>query len=305
MKIGVTINFNFTGFRVSINIFILGVFIGALLTGAMAEYMLTLGFIAAHEAAHMLFAFISGAKVYSLRILPVGLNAEIDDTCCSRGQRILIYGAGPLCSLLISGLFFLMLFNNYIHSPLIALGAIINMYLGVFNLIPIVPLDGGRLFLELLSSRYGIFKVEKVLRSLSILLSMGILLLGVAAYILKRSNPSLLFIGVYILMSLSKSKEEAAFMNIKSFIFRKSKIAEKGVYPARAIVVIKSMRLREAIKAMDHVDKFHIVHVLDEDFKVVKVLTEQEILDWLIIASQDATFDNLLQIEYNVHSGNI
>ncbi len=296
-----TIEIKLSHFRVSINVLILFAFLAALFTGTQREYLLTLGFIAAHEAAHMLLAIMSGAKVHSLRILPVGLNAEIQDACCSRGQRILIYGAGPFCSILISGLFFILMNNKL--SSISTLGAIINLYLGVFNLIPVLPLDGGRLLMELLSSKHGIFKVEKVLRFLSVVLSLTIIIIGITAYVFKKGNLSLLFIGVYILMGIKKSREEAAFMNIKSFIYKKSRITQKGIYPVRDIVVLKSTKLTEVIKAMDHTDKFHLVHVLDDNFKVVKVLTEQELLDSLIKTAPEATFDNLLHIEYNVHSG--
>ena len=85
-------------------------------------------------------------------------------------------------------------------------------------------------------------------------------------------------------------------MNLKNFIFRRSRIIRKGIYPVREIVVMKNVKLSEVIKAMDYANMFHLVNVLDDELRVVKVMTEQEILDALMLNNVDTTFDKLLAI---------
>lgn len=82
-------------------------------------------------------------------------------------------------------------------------------------------------------------------------------------------------------------------MNIKNLVYKRSRFLRKGVYPGRELVVIKTMRLGDIVKDMDF-DRFHIIYVVDEDMKLVKVFTEQEILDSMSKCSGEISFDELI-----------
>jgi len=79
----------------------------------------------------------------------------------SRGHRILISLAGPFAGFLLAGLIFgfLMLFPaTFQHLPILARRALmillgVNVYWGVFNLIPVLPLDGGHVLEQALGPK--------------------------------------------------------------------------------------------------------------------------------------------------------
>lgn len=295
------LEFNVGSSKLTIHISILAFLAAALITKTLTAYLSTVFFIFIHELGHTTAAVISGAKVYNIRLLPVGFNAAIDDGACSKGQRVFIYGAGPCVSFLLAGISFILLILLP-DSSIFKAGTYINIYLGSFNLLPVLPLDGGKIAMELLSTRYGTLRTSKKLQLVSVVLAISIMLVGIISFIGGSSNASLIVIGIYILMCIRGNKEEAAFMNIKNFLFRRSRIMRKGVYPAREIVVLKHVKLSEVIKAMDYIDRFHIINVLDDNFRVIKVMTEQEVLDAIIGNTPDTTFDKLVQMEYNVHN---
>lgn len=299
MKAAFSIHKNIGGIKVSVNIFILFFVAAAIIAGTLPEYLLTILFIFAHEAGHMAAAILSKAAVYGIRLLPVGFNAEIDDGICSKGQRIFIFGSGPCVSFSLAVLLTILVHFNIANS-LVRLGIYANLYLGIFNLLPVLPLDGGKIAMELLSAKFGVLRTGRVLQLISALISAIIVLTGIIVFIDNRSNVSLIIIGLYILMCIKTNKEETALMNIKSLLFRKSRVIRKGIYPAREIVVLKHVKLAEVIKACDYIDRFHIVNVLDDDLKVIKVMTEQELIEAIIRNTPDTTFDNLMHIEYNV-----
>lgn len=83
-------------------------------------------------------------------------------------------------------------------------------------------------------------------------------------------------------------------MNIKYLVYKRSRFLKKGVYPGRELVVIQNMRLGDIIKNMDF-DRFHIIYVLDEDMKLVRVFTEQEIIDNLSKYDSEMSFEELIK----------
>lgn len=85
-----------------------------------------------HETCHMLALFLTGTKILGLRIRPMGM--EIHTMPMPLGAELLCAAAGPAGSLLL--LVFLRVF------PRLAICALAQ---GLFNLIPLYPLDGGRI----------------------------------------------------------------------------------------------------------------------------------------------------------------
>src|SRR5438445_11689681 len=116
-----------------------------------------LGFIAAvllfvsvllHELAHSLVARRRGLPVKNITLFIFGGVSNIEQEPTSAGVEFQMSLVGPLMSLLISGLSFLLfVIIGRGNSPLAAILeylAVANLLLGLFNLIPGFPLDGGR-----------------------------------------------------------------------------------------------------------------------------------------------------------------
>lgn len=240
-------------------------------------------------------AVLCGGKVYQLRFLPVGLNALIEDGPCSKWDRIRIYTSGPLINFLLSGLGFL-LNSYYLFAPdSMRFFILINASLFIFNMIPILPMDGGRILREALSLKLGMFLAGRYTRSISRLLSLFLIMVGAVQIFYNVRNFSLILIGIYIFFTLKYEERETALMNVKNMIYRRSRLLNKGIYPARDLVVLKSLHLGEIIKAMDF-DRFHIIHVLDDDLKVVRVMTEHEVIEAMLKYNAEITFDELLKL---------
>lgn len=104
--------------------------------------------VLAHELAHSLVARARGLPVKNITLLIFGGISNIEREPERPGIEFQMALVGPLTSLLIGGLSFLLLWTiRSGASPLVAiLGylAVTNTLLGLFNLIPGFPLDGGR-----------------------------------------------------------------------------------------------------------------------------------------------------------------
>ena len=292
------VDFRLKGTRIQIDLLILPVFLTAIIGNLIQEYSITLGFIIIHELGHIAVGTMCGAKLSSFRLLPVGVNAAIEDLQCSKTQKILIYIAGPLVNIVIA----ICLYWVHVWDVPVLGGStfkimpavIINLWLAIFNLIPVPPLDGGRIAMELLSGRLGLFRANKLVNLISLFFSLVIISIGTVVLIRSRYNGSFILIGVYILFLLKKNKKEAAILNMKNFILKRSAIVRKGIFPEREIAVMKDVKLLDLVKSMDYSNVFHIIKVLDNDLHVIKSITEQDVLNTIMEGVSDITIEEML-----------
>ncbi len=287
------LDFRLKGTKIQIDLLILPVFLATIFGKLLMEYSMALGFIICHELGHIAVATICGAKLNNFRLLPVGVNASIDDLECSKTQKILIYVAGPLVNIVVAVSLY------WVHIREVSVwGAstfkimpaiIINIWLAIFNLIPVPPLDGGKISMEILSGCLGLFRANKLMHIFSMFFSFVIICIGTVVLIKSGYNGSFILIGVYILFLLRKNKKEAAILNMRNLILKRSAIIRKGIVPVREIAVMKDVKLLDLVKSMDYSNVFHIIKVLDNDLNLIRSVTEQDVLNALMEGFTDIT----------------
>lgn len=110
--------------------------------------------IVLHELGHALVARLFGIPVRSITLFLLGGVAQIGQEAKSPLAELLIAVIGPTVSLLIAGLCFaLMLLVGGAHTaPGVMFATLfgLNLSVGIFNLAPGFPMDGGRVFRALL-----------------------------------------------------------------------------------------------------------------------------------------------------------
>lgn len=115
----------------------------------------------AHELSHSLTARSLGIPVHSITLFIFGGVARTTSEFESPGDEFRIAAAGPVSSLAIAALFWLISHGGMrVGLPVVVTGvaswlALINFVLAVFNLFPGFPLDGGRLFRAAVWKRTG------------------------------------------------------------------------------------------------------------------------------------------------------
>jgi Zn-dependent protease/CBS domain-containing protein len=102
--------------------------------------------VLAHELGHSFVAMAQGIEVKSITLFIFGGLASLGEESKTPGGSFKVAIAGPLVSFALFGLFTAV--NLFVALPsalsaIVALLSYINLALGVFNLIPGLPLDGG------------------------------------------------------------------------------------------------------------------------------------------------------------------
>jgi Zn-dependent protease/predicted transcriptional regulator len=127
---------------------------------AVAAAILFFASLLLHELGHALQAKRDGMEIEGITLWLFGGVARFKGMFPSAGAELRIAVAGPLVSLVLGGFFVAIAVAGGLGSAVDGIAAwlgYINLILLVFNLLPALPLDGGRVFRSLLWLRSGDF----------------------------------------------------------------------------------------------------------------------------------------------------
>lgn len=147
-----------------------------------------------HEIAHIIAAKIFKMKLKNLRVSILGAALEIERTIKNKKiKRIVMYLAGPLSNLIVAVLIKYININEEEKIKIIYT----NLSLCIFNLLPIIPLDGGNILREILKIKLNNIYSNKV----TLIISKVNLILLTFVYsivILKIKNITIFFLIMYL-----------------------------------------------------------------------------------------------------------
>jgi Zn-dependent protease/CBS domain-containing protein len=124
------------------------------LQGATTRYLVAAAFVVLlyvsvliHELSHSVVAQGYGLPVRRIVLWPLGGVSEIDREAPTPGREFVIAAAGPALSLVLGGIGWglYQVANTGITGALIRQLVFANIIVGLFNLLPGLPLDGGRM----------------------------------------------------------------------------------------------------------------------------------------------------------------
>ncbi len=142
-----------------------------------------------HELGHIAAAAAFGGRMTGLSLTIVGAELQMDyEAPLSYSQDSLVALAGPAVNLLLGGLFTALGWG---------LPAALTLAVGAFNLLPILPLDGGRVVYGLLANRLDPDWAERLMTAFAGCL-VGLLVGAGAVAAIYYANVTLLFTALWL-----------------------------------------------------------------------------------------------------------
>jgi Zn-dependent protease/CBS domain-containing protein len=191
---------------------------GAYLVGAISTILLFVT-VLLHELGHSFTARRLGLPVKSITLLIFGGVSNLTEEPPSARVEFLVALAGPLTSLILSGIFYLLHLAVGTGSSS-AVGAVlgylasVNLILAIFNLIPAFPLDGGRVFRSIVWAITGsMTRATRIATSTSRVISYLFIAAGLVETLVGGNFVGgiwLAFIGWYLYGSATASGQQAA-----------------------------------------------------------------------------------------------
>ena len=177
-----------------------------ILTKQIKVYGILMLFAFIHEIGHMLAGICLGFKPSNLEVMPFGVrvsfninvnnyNKKVKNGTALNLKKIIIALAGPIINLIFV-LFYIIFDINFlgIEREYVIYS---NILIGLFNLIPIYPLDGGRIIKNIIHILYGL-KQAYIYINLISNITIIILTIFASISILYLQNIAILFIIIYL-----------------------------------------------------------------------------------------------------------
>ena len=180
------------------------------ITNQIEFYAILMIYAVIHELGHLFWGLILKLKPEAFSITPFGLQISFKtepnlyNTKIKNGTKLCLKKmslalAGPLTNFIIALILIILnnieLYKNSIFFGEVAIYA--NILIGIFNLIPIYPLDGGRILKEIISIRSGIKKSYYYINKISNITMICLMFIS-SILLLYIHNIAILIILVYL-----------------------------------------------------------------------------------------------------------
>ena len=248
-----------------------------------------------HEWGHTFVAYLFGYHIEYIEIFPFGGVAKITESIgVDPWQEIIIAAAGPFTSFMLALIGYQLSFFLSAENDLIAFFIMANLVIGFFNLLPIIPLDGGRILRAYLAYFVGFKRATKISLWVSKILCLIVAAFGF--YVMKYNPFNIIIpcIALFIYLGAQKEYNMAAFVFMKDITEKKQYLLSKGILKTKHLVAIQNSSVKEVMNQFLP-RKYHIITVMDSRCNIVGTLTENQMLEGMIQYGANVTLDKLLR----------
>ena len=256
----------------------------------LQEFLLFVLVVLTHELGHYLVAKRSGYKLDSFFLAPYGVSLNYKEANFDSFDEIKIALAGPVVNIFIAilGVALFWIFPvTYSYSIEIVKQSLI---LGLFNLLPCYPLDGGRILAGILSGHMPRVKAIKIVVLFNFIFSGMIFIMFVISCFV-NFNPTFALACCFLLCGVIQTKYEGRY-KLMALLKKKTKNFSKPL----TLAVNSSATLGEMLKHIE-VNKFTIFYCLFKDGKT-KILDEKIVLELSLVYPLSATLDEIYGVNY-------
>lgn len=259
--------------------------------GMAYEFVCSLAAVLLHECAHAKTAKKLGYELNVIKLMPYGAALSGNDDLLRPKHEVSIALAGPLFNLVLAVVFAALWWlvpASYVFTEAFCM---CNMYIGVFNMLPVYPLDGGRVALAALSVKLDRKRAYKITRIVSFVTGVA----AVGAFVLSAfyaPNICLLSVGIFMIVSAFLPDRRAQYNALFSFGTRRDRM--KKPLEVRSLAVSESVELSELVRALDP-DKYSEFTVISDDrLKKICTLGETELIDGVKSRGYDAKVRDII-----------
>lgn len=248
----------------------------------------TYGCVLLHELAHAGVSALLRHPPRALEITPLGALMRLEDEeRLPLFRRLLVIAAGPALTALLCALALGLTKCGVLSRDSGRVLFLSNAGILLVNLLPALPLDGGRLLSAVLSRFVRRDVCWRVMCIIGSVLGVALVVLGVVLAVKTgQGNFSLMAAGCFLLYSAVNATTSAAMAELRALMDRKIRLETRGSLPIQPLAILETQSLRSAVRAL-HPTRMTMFYVLEMGtMRCLRILTEQEVIAAYLTAPQ-------------------
>lgn len=274
--------------RIKLNLFFILFLFASMYTGYIEQSLIIFASVLLHEIGHALAAKLLGIRVEEIELFPFGGVAKMEDISKYGGyMETIIALAGPAVSAAIA------FAGRVLAEQHVIFGTVseFNLILFTFNIVPALPMDGGRILRNFLLHYMSYKKATKTMVVFGRLTAIAL-----AAYnilLIYKGSTSVAYIITALFIYLGCHKE-LRFCSYYYLMNRNNKKGRQG----RGRIKIRILKLHKDTYVRFAANQFSpnnvcIIHVVDDSGRVIKTLSEADIMDAFLKYGYDSKIDQI------------
>jgi stage IV sporulation protein FB len=264
--------------------------LGSVMTGYFAELITLFLLVLVHEIGHVIMARSFGWTIREVKLLPFGGVVEAEEAGgVSAKEEALVAIAGPLQNVWMGltawacgqlGLWD-QSWAEYVWQA--------NLMLFLFNLLPIHPLDGGKLLQASMSYIVNYYTMLIWSARISLIFSVLMIVSSLLPWLINKNGIqlNLLIVGLFLVMTNWTYYRNVPFLFYRFLMYRERVIIRALTMGHIASpIIVNSKQSILSVARLFHRERYHLIYLVEERGKEVKVLPEQKIVEGCLSKSK-------------------
>lgn len=264
------------------------------LLGVLSQAVLMFSLVLAHEFAHILVARKAGIKVKEVELYPFGGVARLEGSLeYNPSLEVKVAAAGPASNFFLLCLSFLahryFQWDGYLYKLFQA----INITMGLFNLLPALPLDGGRILRAFWSYRLGTPEATYRASLLGKYCAVILTLLGIAGLFSGINDLNFLIVAIFLYYGASKQEEANLYAFLRYLLRKNQEFNQLGVLTVKRLAAVSDATIKAVLLKFSP-GQYHIITVLTREGRIQGQITEHQLIDALFTKGSSCVLGKLL-----------
>ena len=258
-------------------------------TGELFLFLLSAVIALQHECAHAFASAALGYKLNKIVLMPYGAVIDGDLKGISFKDELFVAACGPLCNLLTALAFVALWWLKPTMYAFTDTACYSSLTIGLVNLLPAYPLDGGRILKCALARNFlkgdteegkAEKKAERVCRLLTLFFAFLFLLFFFVLCLRRSFNFSLLAFGIFLAIGAFGNRDKSAFYDKMDFSCRD---ALKRGTEIRRVAVLHTCTVKRALRFLTR-GSYLVLEVYDENERHLFNLSQNELSQLFMLA---------------------
>ncbi|MDD4657536.1 MAG: site-2 protease family protein [Eubacteriales bacterium] len=279
--------------RFKISVFFVVFFAALLALGQIKETISLLLALIVHEAGHIAAAKALGCKVEKLSIQPLGGYLYLDQLLeVQPGVESRIALAGPAANLLTAAA--AMALAPYSPQGYVSAFIRASLTLMAFNLLPALPLDGGRVLRGRLTGWISYYRATKIVLACGFGCGLLLIMLAICRLAQGQPNPSIFAAAGFLLYNAWVERKQLLVPLLRYVLSRQQSLRKHKLMAADTLVAAPGAKVNEVLKHI-RPQKYYQISVLDEKYALAGTLTEHQLLKLILAGTGQSSLQEAVK----------